>query len=302
MKPFFRRKQEERGEIPSVWQRDDFSHNIKNQIWLELKESERFFICGGYGITLFDKIVNNISNYIKLETGTTSCINNNGADFCYGCLMTGILGFNKTDIAFTIVESFLNRLISFDAFDILEPKSDIIRIVENVNYRFREARIGYQFNVDAKCLLPFDDEIIFENAIEPAFNFLNVNGFEKAKSLFKDAFNYYINKDYEDAVNNCTKALESVIKTILQKQGVEYTKKDGITRLIDLLFSLDTFKAEHNDFICGLRNVFKEIPAVRNKESGHGKAESEIGNLDEPKTKLILNLAATLITYLSEKI
>ena len=37
MKPFFRRKQEERGEIPQIYQRKNIPQTLKTQIWLELK-------------------------------------------------------------------------------------------------------------------------------------------------------------------------------------------------------------------------------------------------------------------------
>ena len=123
---------------------------------------------------------------------------------------------------------------------------------------------------------------------------------EKAKSSYKSAYEYFLDKKYDDCVRHTCLALESAIRTVLQKKGIALSEKDGLSKFIDLLFDNKVIPMEHSDFASGLKNVFKEIPKFKNKNSGHGLSEFDKRKTSEAKAKLVLNLAATLITFMAE--
>lgn len=311
MKPFFRRKQEERGEIPQIYQRKNIPQTLKTQIWLELKQTGKILIDASSDITSpsyipFWNIVS-VAVYNKLQKDTGSLGVNQldyyaNDSYLQGLFFNGIKGFNPDEIMLTIVEDILNfYLKSLDNFsELIDKRKFILGIIDSVNYRFRESRVGYQYNIDSNCILPFDDEIIFKNAIEPTFNYLNISGYEKAKSSYKSAYEYFLDKKYDDCVRHTCLALESAIRTVLQKKGIALSEKDGLSKFIDLLFDNKVIPMEHSDFASGLKNVFKEIPKFKNKNSGHGLSEFDKRKTSEAKAKLVLNLAATLITFMAE--
>lgn len=307
MKPFFRRKQEERGEIPQIYQRKNIPQTLKTQIWLELKQAKKIYVSVGMRyFPLCDFVAVAVYNKLQKDTGSLGVIQLNyddaGESYLQDLFFNGIKGFNSDEIMLTIVEDILNfYLKSLDNFsELIDKRKFILGIIDSVNYRFRESRVGYQYNIDSNCILPFDDEIIFKNAIEPAFNYLNISGYEKAKSSYKSAYEYFLDKKYDDCVRHTCLALESAIRTVLQKKGIALSEKDGLSKFIDLLFDNRVIPMEHSDFASGLKNVFKEIPKFKNKNSGHGLSEFDKRKTSEAKAKLVLNLAATLITFMAE--
>ncbi len=291
MKPFFRRKQEERGEISSVWQRDNLPDSLIVQIIQIVKNTtDIHYSYVRYVETYWHKMVKHVLEKMRLELGSfrlSPYPNAIEESELLHCLFHGFGDYDKIDVQLTIIEYMLAYFYNDTS------------IIDDVNYRFREARVGYQFNSDSKCILPFDDEIIHENAVEPAFHFLNIAGFEKAKNYFKEAYEDFIAKKYEDCLHHTCKSLESVIKNVLKKKKVAFSENDGLSRLIDSLFSENVMPFEHNDFASGLKNIFKEITAERNKKAGHGTEETKKIEISEAKAKLVLNLAASLITYIS---
>ena len=311
MKPFFRRKQEERGEIPQIYQRKNIPQTLKTQIWLELKQTDKILIDVNSDIMRpnyipFWNIASAVVyNELQKDTGSLGVMQldyDANDSFLQYVFFNGIKEFNPDEIMLTIVEDILNfYLKSLDNFsELIDKKNLILGIIDSVNYRFRESRVGYQYNIDSNCILPFDDEIIFKSAIEPAFNYLNISGYKKAKSYYKSAYEYFLDKKYDDCVRHTCLALESAISTVLQKKGIDLSEKDGLSKFIDLLFDNRVIPMEHSDFASGLKNVFKEIPKIRNKNSGHGLPESDKRKTSEAKAKLVLNLAATLITFMAE--
>lgn len=225
MKPFFRRKQEERGEIPQIYQRKNIPQTLKTQIWLELKQTNKIYVSVGMRyFPLCNFISVAVYNKLQKDTGSLGVVPLNyddaGESYLQDLFFNGIKGFNSDEIMLTIVEDILNfYLKSLDNFsELIGKRKFILGIIDSVNYRFRESHVGYQYNIDSNCILPFDDKIIFKNAIEPAFNYLNISGYEKARSSYKSAYEYFLDKKYDDCVRHTCLALESAISTVLQKK------------------------------------------------------------------------------------
>lgn len=305
-KIFARRQQEARGEIPVVWNRDVIPENVVNQIWMEWMDTFGKNLL--YSDPEWKRLAARIHRFLCKELGAAQLGNSsNDIENLYSCLRDGFPEFRKVDIQISVIEEIIRFTaeqgcylspVSYDEHEALT-----VNFIEVVNFRLREGRIGYQFNLDAKSVLPFDDEIIYENAVIPAFNFLNINGFENAKKEFKDAFDYYVKREYENSVMHTIKSLEIAIKTLIgrsKRLKTAYGSHDGLSKLIDIIFGLEQFQSAHADFAAGLKNVFKEIAQIRNKEAAHGKEESRHNNITDAKAKLVLNLAATLLTFFAE--
>ena len=106
MKPFFRRKQEERGEIPQIYQRKNIPQTLKTQIWLELKQTGKILIDASSDITSpsyipFWNIVS-VAVYNKLQKDT------------------GSLGVNQLD--YYANDSYLQGLFLMVLKDLIQTK------------------------------------------------------------------------------------------------------------------------------------------------------------------------------------
>lgn len=140
-----------------------------------------------------------------------------------------------------------------------------------LNYRFKEAGIGYEMNKNSFKIIRIDNQYIHKEVVKPALNILNNHKFEKANEYYQNAHKYYLENKIEACITECGKCFESVLKTICEENGWQ---PDGVTaiKLIECVKKNDLFLPDakiekpFTQFIEMLKNG---LPPIRNMAS-HG--------------------------------
>lgn len=170
--------------------------------------------------------------------------------------------------------------------------------IEELNHRFREHAIGYQF-VEGE-IIKVDSQYLHVEAVKPALSLLNAAGFQGASDEFLEAHGHYRKGEYADAIADALKAFESTMKAICDTRGWSYPAGAPAKTLINSMLNNELVPRYMETHLSGLRNTLEAgLPVVRNKLGGHGQGK-------DPKTvpdylaSYALHLAATNIVFLIE--
>lgn len=178
-----------------------------------------------------------------------------------------------------------------------EVNSNIDKCIEELNYRFKQHNLGYEF-VNGE-LIRIDNKILHHEVIKPALRLLYEEGFDGAEEEFRKAFEYKRKGDNKNAILEAGKSFESVMKTICDKKGYTYDKtKDTAKTLINILENNNFYPSYMSTHMASLRTTLETgLPVVRNKNAGHGQG-SIVTPISDEFAEYALNLAATNIVML----
>jgi AbiJ N-terminal domain 4 len=181
-----------------------------------------------------------------------------------------------------------------DKFDFQHPDDAI----EELNHRFREHAIGYQYSNGQ--IIRVDSGFIHSEVVIPALNLLSNQCFAGAEQEFLSAHRHYRQQDYKPAIADALKAFESTMKTICDKCQWHYLPTDCAKDLIKVIFQNHLLPDYLQTQFSNLRSILESgIPTVRNKTSGHGQGTHPT-NVPEYLTSYVLHLTASNIVFLME--
>lgn len=169
-------------------------------------------------------------------------------------------------------------------------------IVE-LNHRFRQNAIGYRF--ENGSLLRIDSEILHAEVVKPALRLLAETGFAGANDEYRRAHEHHLNGRHEEALADCLKAFESVMKVVCDRRGWKYSFSATAKDLIKVVFEggllPDYLTSEFN----ALRSLLESgVPTVRNKVASHGRG-SEVRTVPDYLAAYALHLTAANVLLLT---
>src|SRR3972149_1033888 len=142
--------------------------------------------------------------------------------------------------------------------------------IEEVNYRFRERGIGYQF-VGGE-IIRVDSQYIHAEAVAPALSLLNEEGFRGPSDEFLRAHEHYRKGRHKEAVTEALKAFEGTMKSICDQRKWPYEPKVTAKTLIEIMFQKGLVPGYLESHFSGLRAAMESgLPTVRDKSSAHGQ-------------------------------
>lgn len=100
---------------------------------------------------------------------------------------------------------------NYDAI-IKEVNSGIDKAIEELNYRFKQHNLGYEF-VNGE-IISIDNKGLHQEVVKPALRLLYEGGFDGAEEEFRKAFEYRRKGDNRNAILEAGKSFESTMKTI----------------------------------------------------------------------------------------
>lgn len=151
-----------------------------------------------------------------------------------------------------------------------KPKSSPDDAISEINGRFQEAGVGYQYV--SRKIIRVDSQIIHKEVVLPALNLLSEAEYKGANIEFLSAHEHYRKQEYEYCLDDCLKAFESVMKVVCHKKGWDYQATDTAKKLIDIIFSNNLIPQHHQSQFTALRGILESgIPTIRNKHGGHGR-------------------------------
>lgn len=295
-KPFFRREAEANGEIPDVWTYDNLPKNVRVQIWQTFESSDAF-----HWILETSK---GICNFLRHEIGMERL-----------SVYTYYYSYQQWDYTEELKEFFINKdfrlalsVVECIAIALNEKANTSSRhknAINDINYRLKEAHIGYEFNTDANMLIKKSDEAVYQLSIEPAFHLLSDLKFKESIDNFSKAFSDYqsgTTKDLENAITNALKALESTIKNICKLKGYEFNEEKPLKDQVAVLKNKKFLPEKYSNYFDKITDLIIAVAAPRNKTAGHGQSDEAADTVDEKLVEFVLAQVASVIVFLTKNL
>jgi hypothetical protein len=295
---FSRRQRIARGGFPDVYQYDLLPQSFRVQVW--------HIICDALGEDLYPSkmgasVHEFVESVLKREYGLMRLINRDRVSS--EAVPEFFLADTLTERVLDVIELYFGSIVGYVAGHEYKQHTrnrliSAAEAVEDLNKRFQENGIGYQF--EAGRLIRLDSAFLHAEAVRPALDVLSDSRFKGANEEFLAAHEHYRHGRNEECIVECCKAFESTMKTICTIRGWAVKPTDTAKTLIGVCLTNGLLPSYLDNQMTSLRTLFESgIPTVRNKVGGHGQgAEQRI--VPEFLTRYVLNQTATTILFLVE--
>jgi hypothetical protein len=178
-------------------------------------------------------------------------------------------------------------------------KQTVDDAIVEVNARFIEHGVGYQFSPEENQIVRLDSELLHAEAVEPAMRLLSAPGFEGPADEFRQAHAYHRAGNGKDAISWSVKALESTLKAICVARSWKYdAAKAGAKDLIDTVVANGLVPAELEGHFGGLRSALTcGLPMLGNRMTRHGQGAT-VRPIADHLVTYGMHLAASAIVFL----
>ncbi|MDN4624243.1 STM4504/CBY_0614 family protein [Pantoea agglomerans] len=171
--------------------------------------------------------------------------------------------------------------------------------INELNFRFKEAGVGYQF--ESGEIIRVDSQFVHSEAVKPTLQILGSNpSYEGANDEFLSAHEHYRHQHYKECLNDCLKSFESLMKAIHVKRGWDFNQNDTAKKLINGCLTNGLIPEYMQNEFSSLRSLLESgIPTIRNKEGGHGQGH-EVTTVPEHLASYALHLTASTLLFLAK--
>ena len=268
---FSKRQKQLRGEVPDVYQYETIPIKLRVQVVHILNDA-----FGAPDYTFGDWNYADAYNFIY----TTLCREYGSFD----------LDDDTNDSNHSVINFFLKTEETEKAIDVIELSFQCMNpivygynvnispaeAIDELNYRFREHRVGYQYESDQ--IIRVDSQFIHSEVVKPALKVLFDPMYEGANAEFLSAHKHNRAGEYKECLNDCLKTFESCLKSICDKWRWHYDKEnDPASRLIAIVFDKGLISTLMQSHFSGLRTTLESgVPTVRNKLASHGQGRKII--------------------------
>ncbi|MGE6105980.1 STM4504/CBY_0614 family protein [Aeromonas veronii] len=297
---YSKRQKRLRGEFSDVYQYDMIPRKLRIQIskiYDDIFHAERF---------IMNQIFNSIYDILTREYGVDSlnCNYNEISNYSEKNKEAQILlSFSKSE---SNTECFLDvlELIFEGAKNAVEQgliRLDIQEVIEEINIRFKENAVGYQLDSDSLTVIRVDSQFVHAEVVKPTLTLLNADpAYAGALEEFMTAHEHYRHQKFKDAIVNCGKSFESMLKAIHEKRGWSYAKgKATASPLILSCVDKGLFPSYQQEQLIQLSSVLKSgVPTIRNNAGGHGDG-LEVIDVPEHLVSYMIHLTASNLLFLA---
>ncbi len=200
------------------------------------------------------------------------------------------------ELSFRIVENVLGDVF---LYKVREPEEYFKEAVSDLNYRFKEHSIGYQY--DSGIIFRIDSEFMQSEVVEDVVNLLKDSQYSKVNEEFLIANKHFRSGDYKDAFTACQRSFESAMRIVCDKHGWEYNKSQATaSKLITVCLKNDLVPAKFQDQFSSLANLLQSgIPTIRNNHGGHGNSNDE-PPIPTPLVSFMMHITASTLLFIIE--
>lgn len=144
------------------------------------------------------------------------------------------------------------------------------KAIYELNQRFKEHAVGYQF-VNGE-ILRVDSQLLHAEVIKPAFRLLESKSYAGPQEEFLKAHEHYRHGNSKEALNECLKSFESLMKAICAKRRWTVTGKETASSLIKVCMENGLIPAFWQTQFTSLKSLLEAgVPTGRNNLAGHGQ-------------------------------
>lgn len=299
---FSKRQKKLRGDVPDVYVYDDLPQALRTQIihiWMDTLGNGDQFLQGQVKLA-YTIIVNTLCREYGLFRLPGS------KDYGYRDFVSELTNFflNAKDIeqaidAIELSFKVINNLTRSRQYLHRNDASDIAdAAIEELNGRFKEHGVGYQFV--AGEIIRIDSELIHSKVVKPALRLLNQKNYAGAQQEFLKAHEHYRNGNAKEALNECLKAIESLMKSICDKRGWAYSDTATAKNLIQSCLDNGLIPSFWQQNFSSLRSLLESsVPTGRNKLGGHGQGVTTT-TVPEHIVAYMLHMTASALVFLCE--
>lgn len=168
--------------------------------------------------------------------------------------------------------------------------------VAELNYRFHEHRVGYQF--ESGNIIRVDSQLIHKEVVTPCLTLLSGDSYSGAQDEFLRGHQHYREGNTKEAMTECVKAFESVMKTICGKRKWKYDDRATAKTLIGVCLDHELIPPFWQDHFTSLQNLL-QVGVARNKLSAHGQGAEPV-EVPRHLAAFVLHMTAASILFLAE--
>jgi hypothetical protein len=201
------------------------------------------------------------------------------------------------ELSFRVIERLVPDLGPYALSDaqITQEPGDAI---EELNERFREHGIGYQYT--GGILVRLDSQFAHAEVVKPALALMNAAGFDGPADEFIRAFGHYRHGRYKEAIAEALKSFESTMKAICAAREWAHPLNATAKPLMDIIFQKGLIPSELQSHFACLRSAMESgLPTLSNKTSRHGQGAVPI-KIPPHFAGYALHLMASNIIFLVE--
>lgn len=189
------------------------------------------------------------------------------------------------------------RLIE-NADDYLDDECNARTVADEINTRFRQHGIGYQYG--SGQIIEETNRVIHSQATVPALQLLADPAYEGANEEFLKAHEHYRYRRNDGCLVECLKAFESTMKIICDAKGWQHKPTDTASKLIKVCLDNGLVPTFSDQQLTSLRTLLESgIPTARNKRGGHGQGVERV-EVSDSLARYVLHLTAATILLLVE--
>ena len=216
---------------------------------------------------------------------------------------------NASNIVDELWSFFLNETDFEKVLDVVEISFNIIEnkgflesliddTIEELNHRFKEHGVGYQY--ENRQIISVNSQLIHAEVVRPALQLLSDKDYTGAEQEFLKAHKHYREGNSEEALNECLKSFESVMKSICDKNNWDYDEGATSSNLINVCLENNLIPLYWQSHYSALRSLLESsVPTARNRLSGHGQG-SDIRSVPDYLVAYMLHMTASAIVFLAE--
>lgn len=200
------------------------------------------------------------------------------------------------ELSFRAVDRWARKLTA-DARQRAHIKQGADDAIDELNRRFREHGIGYQYV--GGDIVRVDSQFLHADAVKPSLALLNEAGFAGPAEEFMRAFDNHRKGDVKAAIAEALKAFESTMKSICTARKWAYPPNATAKPLMDILFGNGLVPPELESHFGGLRSAMESgLPTLANPKR-HGQGATPVA-VPPHFAAYALHLVASNIVFLVE--
>ena len=225
---FSKRQKKLSGLVSDVYRYDNISQNFRTQVILITKDTIGDEEKSARGCsTIYQEIYKTLcKEYGVFRLGRENLHSLSIFDF----FINSATDEQCLDII-DLIFSTISNLPGSYRFNVQRVDQDSKDAVKELNYRFKEAGLGYQF--ESGELMRIDSQYIHAEVVKPALALLGQDPcYAGANDEFLSAHEHYRHQRYKECLVDCSKSFESLIKAIHDKHSWHYEKHYTASKLI----------------------------------------------------------------------
>ncbi|MCH8007271.1 MAG: hypothetical protein IIC91_00220 [Chloroflexi bacterium] len=297
-----RKNKTEKVGSPDVFQYDDLPDALRVQVVHIWRSTIGSFGYGQYRTELAaNEVWTVIHDRLARELGVFDLVEGRGnaQERCERFLQAGSFdgALDIIELSFRLIDKYVRNMEPWK-LQAAGATQDADSAIEELNHRFREHSIGYQFA--GGQLVKVDSEYVHSEVVQPALSLLHDAKFKGPEEEFLKAHEHYRHGRHKEAITEALKAFESTLKAICDKRKWPYSAGAGAKDLIQVVFDNGLVPTPLLSQFTSLRAILESgLPTVRNKMSGHGQGSQTL-TVPDYLSAYALHTAAANIVLLVE--